>query len=116
MKKEQYAERIQQIEDSIDKLSQEKESLIANYIDSNRQFLDGQKVEITTKEHPYWTTSQQKEPAGIIPESKRFAFVVGYRVNHEGSLEVLLKESKKDGTISKKNDYLYLNLETLKSV
>lgn len=116
MEKSEFLTRKNQIENSIKALNDEKKRLENEYINSQRVFTDNEKIEIVTKEHPYWTFSKGKEIAGIRPEEKRFAFVVGYKINYQNDVVPILKKCKKDGTISKLEDYFSDRLDSFRAV
>ena len=114
MTKLEYIENKQKIEDTIRDLRQQLKSLESQYIESNRIFKDGEKVKITTKEHPFWTISKGKSVSGISPKRERFAFVYEYELFCDEPKPVL-KKCKKDGTMSKVNDYIG-HFSTLSSI
>lgn len=116
MEKSEFLTRKNEIENSIKALNDEKKRLENEYINSQRVFADNEKIEIITKEHPYWTLGSGNEIAGINPEEKRFAFVVGYRINYQNEVEPRLKKCKKDGTISKMDDYFSPRLDSFRAL
>jgi hypothetical protein len=94
MTKSEYIKNKQKIEDQIRDLRQKLKYLKSEYIEANRIFKDGEKVKVTNA-----TNSKEK-----------FAFVYGYTVDSfSNDLVPKIKRCKKDGTMSKVNDYLWLS-------
>lgn len=114
MKKKEYEKRRFDIEASIKALKEELNQLQDEYISHHKVFADFEKVEVITREHPYWRLDSGKEPAGIIPEKRRHAFVVGYEIDWYHNVVPKLKKCKKDGTISLLSDCFNSRLESIK--
>ena len=118
MQKIEYEQRKLEIEATIKALKEELNQLQDEFISHHRIFADFEKVKIITKAHPYWTSESMNEPAGICPEETRYAFVVGYDVHMYWGNTVMpkLKKCKKDGSISKVDDYFNPRFETIESI
>lgn len=116
MKKIEYEQRRLDIEASIKALKEELKQLQDEYISHHKVFADFEKIEVITREHPYWTSNSGKEPAGIKPETRRHAFVVGYEIDWRNNVVPKLKKCKKDGTISNIRDSFDPRIDIIKSV
>lgn len=102
MNKNNYVSFIKSTDDKINKLDTEKLLATKKYVEENVEFGIGDLIKIYTPEMPYWSKTER----GILPSRERLAFVYGYDViKYTGEIKYLLKEQKKDGTMSKKRDY-----------
>jgi len=109
MTKEEFIEKTAE-QDRIRRKASDKLVDIKNaYIDSNKRFDVGDKIEIKSPERKVgWGSSK------VIPESTRIAFVVGHKVSwYDNSIEYLVKKAKKDGTVSSVNDYYQSSFDVL---
>jgi hypothetical protein len=89
-------------------LREEYQDLKNEYRKAHSPWDINERVEIVTCRRPYWRLrlKQKYEPDGYHEESKRFAYVVGYTIDYQGSVEPILHKEKKDGTMSKQKDTL----------
>lgn len=109
MNKEEFISKRDTINSKINELNNEMIRLKKEYIESNIKYPIGSKVCITTPASVY--TSLHDLTSVTVPETKQYAYIVGYRIEYFGDLKPLIKKAKKDGTISK--TYLYVNLENV---
>lgn len=109
MTKEQFKSKKKNINSKINELKNEMIKLEKEYIKSNAKYPIGSKVCITTPASVY--TSLHDLTSVTVPESKQYAYIVGYRIEYFGDLKPLLKKVKKDGTISKTD--LYIDFENV---
>lgn len=93
MNKEEFQTKKNDINSKIRELKSQKIKLEKEYIESNMKYPIGSKVCITTN------------------ESKRYAYVKGYRIDFSDNIEPLFKKINKDGSVSKVS--LYVNLENV---
>lgn len=103
MDKSYFETRKAEIQSEFDSLKQEMRDLEDEYISSNQKFPIGSKVCITTPAHTGWLLHNRETVT--FPESKRFAYVTGYKIQCNEVVPILMK-AKKDGTISKLRDYI----------
>lgn len=89
MNKEEFQTKKNDINSKIRELKSQKIQLEKEYIESNMKYPIGSKVCITTN------------------ESKRYAYVKGYRIDFSDNIEPLFNEVKKDGTMSKMGLYVW---------
>lgn len=96
---EQFIERVNEVEDQIAQLTQEKESIIDSYIEANAEFKVGDKVKVGEGEDAQY---------GFVDyiKIKFFEYNVDFLY--------LLKKMKKDGTPSNHTMY-YWNAEISKA-
>lgn len=92
MKKEDFKKRLNDINESVEFLNQEKKSLIKEYLESNSDFKIGEKVKVVSVDGNY--------QYGYISET-----VLNY--GHEIGYDVL--KEKKDGTPSMNKIFVYFN-------
>lgn len=118
MEKLNYQNAKKSIESSIDALKKQLQELTNDYIESNKTFVEGSKVLITTEAQPYYKLNpvSNKVSEYVTKEEARFAFIVGYEVDYNHNVVPLLKKCKKDGTISKNNDYFNKRADTITEV
>jgi hypothetical protein len=111
MKKKCYQERRCEINTGIEKLKHELNMLNDEYMDSNHNDLQvGEKIQIITPAR----NLRRLGSDDIIPypEEIRIAYVVGFEIGgYPNTDDVIptLKKAKKDGSISKVNDWLFGN-------
>lgn len=105
MKKEKYIAQVKALNETIRQAKLKLQKTNEEYIETNRKLEIEQIVTIRTPKHKTWVLGSNEER--IIPEQKRKAVVVGFKINRDMEVEPVLKKIKKDGTISKLNDYLY---------
>jgi hypothetical protein len=116
MTKEDFLLKEKAIQEQMNLLREEYQDLKNEYLKAHSPWDINERVEIVTCRHPYWVDvrlrpfqrfdDRSDEPSGYIEESKRFAYVVGYTINYQGSVETILHKEKKDGTMSKHKDIL----------
>lgn len=100
MTKEDYIRQKDEIKEEKRKLDNKLLKLKCDYIDTNKKFELGDKVEITTPSYKHHWSGE------IIPETKRFAYVSGFEVDFRSEVTTLFYRAKKDGQPSKiGNDY-----------
>ena len=102
MKKEHFITQKKLIEVQINNLKIELLKLKQEYIKSNAKFEVGQKVKIITPPHKFWIANGEE---GMTEHKERFAYIEGYAVDHMNNVCPKLKKAKKDGTISKHDDW-----------
>jgi len=117
MTKLHYQENLSFANSQIQKFKDQIAADTQKYIEANKRFNIGDKIEITTPAHPYWSHSpfrnyNQSEPDGIRPEAKRFAFVDGFEVDFRQNIKYILRVCKKDGGRSKNRDH-YIDRDIL---
>lgn len=109
MNKEEFLSKRYAIDLKIKKLNGEKEQLEKEYIESNAKYPIGSKVCITTPASVY--TSLHDLTGVTVPETKQYAYIVGYDISYLCDIKPLFKKINKDGSVSKVN--LYVNLENV---
>ena len=104
MTKEEFKSKKEIINSKINELNNEMVKLKKEYIKSNIS-----KVCITTPASVY--TSLHDLTGVTVPETKQYAYIVGYDVSYLCDIKPLFKKINKDGSVSKVN--LYVNLENV---
>lgn len=103
MDKSYFETRKAEIQSETDSWKQEMRDLEDEYISSNQRFPIGSKVCITTPAHTGMVLSTCETV--MFPEEKRYSYVIGYEIRY-GEVVPKLMKAKKDGTISKMQDYM----------
>lgn len=109
MNKEEFISKRDVINSKTNELNNEMIRLKKEYIESNIKYPIGSKVCITTPASAY--TSLHDLTSVTVPESKQYAYIVGYDVSYRCDVKPLFKKINKDGSVSKVN--LYVNLENV---
>ncbi len=108
MTKLHYQELAEFCNERITHFKAEIEKARIQYIEDNRIFKDGDKIVITTPEHPVWRYikgGNGDSVESIVPETKRFAFVKGVNLDFKNDLRYQLFGCKLDGQPSKLSDH-----------
>lgn len=103
MNKEKYFEKKRKLRQEINDLQTQLRSLEETYIESNSEFLVGEKVKVITPEYSF---SRADKSTGKTSKKERFAYVNYNKINYLDNVEPILIKEKKDGTPSKIRDYL----------
>lgn len=109
MTKEEFKSKKEIINSKMNELNNEMIKLKKEYIKSNVKYPIGSKVCITTPASVY--TSLHDLTGVTVPETKQYAYIVGYDVSYLCDIKPLFKKINKDGSVSKVN--LYVNLENV---
>lgn len=109
MNKEEFQTKKNDINSKIRELKSQKIKLKKEYIESNAKYPIGSKVCITTPTSVY--TSLHDLTGVTVPETKQYAYIVGYDISYLCDIKPLFKKINKDGSVSKVN--LYVNLENV---
>lgn len=109
MTKEEFKSKKEIINSKINELNNEMVKLKKEYIKSNIKYPIGSKVCITTPASVY--TSLHDLTGVTVPETKQYAYIVGYDVSYLCDIKPLFKKINKDGSVSKVN--LYVTLENV---
>lgn len=109
MNKEEFQTKKNDINSKIRELKSQKIQLEKEYIESNAKYPIGSKVCITTPASVY--TSLHDLTGVTVPETKQYAYIVGYDISYLCDIKPLFKKINKDGSVSKVN--LYVNLENV---
>lgn len=109
MTKEEFKAKKDAINSKKNELKNEMIKLEKEYIESNVKYPIGSKVCITTPASVY--TSLHDLTSVTVPETKQYAYIVGYDVSYQCDVKPLFKKINKDGSVSKVN--LYVNLENV---
>lgn len=109
MTKEEFKSKKEIINSKMNELNNEMIKLKKEYIKSNMKYPIGSKVCITTPASVY--TSLHDLTDVTVPETKQYAYIVGYDVSYLCDIKPLFKKINKDESVSKVN--LYVNLENV---
>lgn len=107
MNKEEFKSKKEIINSKIRELNNEMMKLKKEYIKSNENYPIGSKVCVTIPSSVYTILDTLESSA--VPESKQYAYIVDYEIDHRDNVVPCLKKVKKDGTASTFN--LYVNFE-----
>lgn len=107
MTKEEFKSKKEIINSKINELNNEMVKLKKEYIKSNIKYPIGSKVCITTHASVY--TSLHDLTGVTVPETKQYAYIVGYDVSYLCDIKPLFKKINKDGSVSKVNLYVSCN-------
>lgn len=103
MDKLYFKTRKEEIQSKIDSCKKEMKELENEYIVSNQKFPIGSKVCLTIP--AYELRGLGINRIRIVPEEKKFAYVIGYEIVANEVVPILMK-AKKDGTISKLREHM----------
>jgi hypothetical protein len=90
MTKEEYISQIEEQDLIIKNACQVKKDIKEKYIEANKKFEVGEKVK-------------------ICGDNERFAFVSDIKINFRGDVDYTLCKIKKDGTMSRHSDWVYID-------
>ena len=96
MNKEEFQTKKNDINSKIRELKSQKIQLEKEYIESNAKYPIGSKVCITTPASVY--TSLHDLTGVTVPETKQYAYIVGYDISYLCDIKPLFKKINKDGS------------------